>query len=83
MNFPRTRNGYTDTGKAINNRVCPNCGSATFKETISSEYCPKCELLCDYWGDGPNDVYNQHCNRIWREREEKEREEIDAELSDE
>lgn len=59
MHFPRTKNGWADSGKAIGDQVCFNCGSKAYQQTISSEYCPDCGLSCDYWGDGANSVYEE------------------------
>lgn len=58
--FPRTKNGYTDTGEQMAHtagQTCPNCGGPNYTQTVSTEHCPDCGLHCDYWGDGTNDVY--------------------------
>lgn len=74
MTYYNERNGWVDTGKKLNNRKCPKCKSARFKETLSREYCPDCGLECDYWGGGANAVYEQMMKEKWA-REEAEREE--------
>ena len=39
-------------------RVCPNCNSSKFIETVAVEECPDCNLRCGYQdGSGPNEVY--------------------------
>ena len=69
MDFPRTNLGHIDTGKNIRDRVCPNCKSLNFMETVSLEKCIDCGLECDYWGSGPNEVYKQMMERKWEEEE--------------
>jgi uncharacterized Zn finger protein (UPF0148 family) len=75
--YPRTRNGWTDTGRSLPETAeqkCPNCGSSRYYQTVSTEYCPDCGLFCDYWGDGTNEVYREMKRR--RElQEESDREE--------
>jgi uncharacterized Zn finger protein (UPF0148 family) len=73
MTYYNERNGWTDKGKKITNRCCPNCRSKNFIETISREYCPDCKLECDYWGGGSNKVYDQMMENKWaREQDERE-----------
>lgn len=74
MSYYNERNGWVDTGKKLNNRKCPNCGSSRFQETLSREYCPDCKLECNYWGTGANPVYQQMMERN-HAREEAAREE--------
>lgn len=74
MAYYNERNGWVDTGKKLNNRKCPKCRSARFKETLSREYCPDCGLECDYWGGGANTVYESMMKEKWA-REEQERDE--------
>lgn len=68
MTYPRSHNGYVDSGKPLAQSIgkrCPNCGSASYRETVSLEECSSCGLRFDYWGGrGGNDVY-----RAWDERE--------------
>lgn len=45
------------------NKRCPNCGSSSYRETITREVCPSCGLECDYCGDGPNDVYRDYMDQ--------------------
>jgi uncharacterized Zn finger protein (UPF0148 family) len=59
MNYYNERNGHVDNGAKVTNLKCPNCSSTYFVETVSREYCPDCGLECDYWGAGPNEVYNR------------------------
>lgn len=74
MTYPRYSNGHVDTGRKLNDRRCPNCGSDRFVETVSREHCPACGLTCDYWGSGANDVYERMIARN-HEAEERRREE--------
>jgi uncharacterized protein (DUF983 family) len=62
----RERNGWIDNGTPIKGarHTCPNCGSYDYIETVSREECFSCGLLCDYWGNGTNDVYNNYCDRM-------------------
>lgn len=76
INFPRVREatGHIDSGKRIGNPSdrCSNCGSSEYYQTASIEHCPECGLLCDYWGEGANDVYRAMMDRK-RVVEEEER----------
>lgn len=64
MTYPRSRNGHVDDGsliKAANRRDrCPNCGSHSYRETMSMESCDACGLRMDYWGGGGNAVYERY-----------------------
>ncbi len=93
MTFPRERNGYVDDGsllRASNRRdKCPNCGSSNYRETVSREECKSCGLVCDYWGEGVNDVYREYeARQLYADQcaaEEREREHqrsLDAEPED-
>jgi ribosomal protein L37AE/L43A len=81
MTWPRIRNGHVDDGSPItasNRRPrCPNCGSDRYRETLSLERCDSCGLQMDYWGGGPNHVYERYERarnaRLEAEREERER----------
>lgn len=78
--YPRERNGWVDDGsllKASNRQdKCPNCGSSNYRETISMEKCDDCGLVCDYWGEGTNAVYEAMMERDYaRRRAEREAEE--------
>jgi len=85
--FPRKHPWHRsniDSGKKLNNRSCPNCGSKKFIETVSIEYCPDCKLECDYWEKGPNKVYNNMMDREARIEEDKRwRQEQSSEAFDE
>lgn len=65
MTYPRySNNGYHDDGHRVNVprsgvQHCPNCGSTSYRETVSLESCDDCGLRFDYWGDGANDVYDR------------------------
>lgn len=67
MTYPRSRNGWTDDGTTIrvsNTQLCcPNCGSNSFKQTVSLEKCDSCGLQMDYWGQGGNSVYEAYLER--------------------
>jgi hypothetical protein len=75
--YPRTRNGWVDDGsliKASNRRDrCPNCGSSSYRETLSREECKSCGLVCDYWGGGTNKVYESYLARQHAADEERKR----------
>lgn len=86
MTYPRYRNGYVDDGSLIKARnrhnKCPNCGSSNYRETVSKEECSSCGLVCDYWGNGTNGVYESYLARRDAENAERERrrqEELDRE----
>jgi uncharacterized protein (DUF983 family) len=80
MTFPQSRNGYVDDGTPIraSNQLkhCPNCGSDSYQEYVSTDRCDACDLRCDYWGNGANHVYQrmidqQHAlQQIQEEQEE-------------
>lgn len=74
-NYPRYNNGHVDTGKSVSgaSKKCPNCGSTSYRETVSREECKSCGLKCDYWGSGTNDVYDDMMDRRYA-AEERERE---------
>jgi len=55
--------GTVDTGRALNAKKCPNCGSSQYRETTSLEQCTSCGLRCDYWGGGSNEVYQRMMDR--------------------
>jgi hypothetical protein len=61
--------------------VCPNCGSQNFVETVSLEFCPDCNIKCDYWGSGANQEYNQMCRRNWL-AQEREQEMLDRQAEE-
>jgi ribosomal protein L37AE/L43A len=67
VTYPRSRNGHVDDGsliKASNRRDrCPNCGSHSYRETVSMESCDACGLRMDYWGGGANKVYEAFQSR--------------------
>lgn len=75
MNYPRYKNGHKDDGRPVasSSKRCPNCGSTSYRETISKEECTACGLKCDYWGSGANEVYEDMMDRRYA-REERERE---------
>lgn len=62
------------------NKLCPNCKSSKYIETISLEYCASCGLKCDYWGNGANDIYQNMMNENF-DIEEQTRNEQDNEYS--
>ena len=76
MSFPRAKNGWVDDGRLVANgphvRRCPNCNSIRFRETVSMEKCDACGLECDYWGGGPNEVYQNMMDRQESLRVEEE-----------
>lgn len=76
MSFPRSKNGWVDDGRPVLNgpgkRLCPNCNSPRFRETISTEKCDACGLECDYWGNGANEIYLATMGRQESLREEEE-----------
>lgn len=76
MSYYAERNGWVDNGKKLHNNPCPNCGSHNFRETASREYCPDCDLECDYWGNGSNQEYDDYCKRKWAEEEEQQEAEL-------
>jgi len=82
MTYPRSRNGHVDDGsliKAHNRRdTCPNCGSHSYRETVSMESCDACGLRMDYWGGGGNSVYNQYEARRAAQARQKEWDEQQA-----
>ena len=63
MSYYAEQNGWVDNGKKLHNNPCPNCGSSSFIETVSREYCPSCGLECNYWGGGINAVYKDMMSR--------------------
>lgn len=73
--FPRVREGFNhpDDGTALNKDACPNCKSRSYKETVSTQYCPSCGLFVDYWGSGDNSVCREYLERKWKIEEEEER----------
>lgn len=76
MTHPRSRNGHVDDGsliKAHNRRnKCPNCGSHSYRETVSMESCDACGLRMDYWGGGGNTVYDEYEARCAAQARQKE-----------
>jgi hypothetical protein len=76
MTYPRSRNGHVDDGsliKAHNRRDrCPNCGSHSYRETVSMESCDTCGLRMDYWGGGGNAVYEAYLSRHYAQQEQAE-----------
>jgi len=77
----RERNGHVDDGSILKSSIgkrCPNCGSASYLETLSRESCSSCGLECDYWGGGANEVYESMMARNYAlEEEERKRLEKD------
>lgn len=76
------RNGYHDGGSQLScgQTECPNCNSKRFVESVSCEKCYDCGLECNYWGEGPNAVYQNMMDRRYaaerardeqRERDER------------
>jgi len=54
--FPRTRNGHVDDGKPVTSgEKCPDCGSANYRQTVSTESCTDCGLSVDYWKGATTD----------------------------
>ncbi len=85
MTYPRAHNGYVDSGKPLAQSLgkrCPNCGSSSYRETVSLESCTSCGLRCDYWGGGANSAYQDYVDakheRHRLEDEERDRLEEEA-----
>jgi hypothetical protein len=80
--YPRTRNGHVDDGTPLRSsaKVCPNCGSHAYTETISLEACNACGLRCDYWGGGTNAVYENMMQRNYAkiEAQQAARDQLDS-----
>jgi len=54
FSFPREKNGHIDTGAIkkdleFSGKICPDCNSSDFRETISTEECFNCGYVVDYW----------------------------------
>jgi hypothetical protein len=78
--FPRSRNGWTDSGKQIASTIgqkCPNCGSSKYRQTLSTEECTNCGLKVDYWGGGANTVCKNMMERQHRDEEDERRQKSD------
>lgn len=73
---------YVDDGTPLkcSAKACPNCGSSKYKSTVSKEECTACGLLCDYWGSGSNEVYDDYLARKHAADEKERREREDREF---
>lgn len=40
------------------NKICWNCGSEDFINSISLEFCPDCNIKCDYSSGSSNKEYD-------------------------
>ena len=79
MTIPNAHLYYKDN-HLNKSRKCPNCGSSQFVETTSREYCPSCKLECNYWGKGPNDVYQAMMDHRYEVEERAEQAELDEDI---
>lgn len=78
----REQNGHIDDGKPIRGgrKVCPNCKSTNYIETLSREKCNNCGLECDYWGAGANKVYQNYTNKKYAEEDRRREAALKAEI---